>query len=96
MQPHYLTLIRTGREKRLRTIDWNDENSSIGKIEMKIGHCIFRMIQVFMVTGHTHQHQCGFVVKIIAFSEDENNYYGFKNEEYILIATRKQDTLQAK
>lgn len=53
-------------------------------------------VRIYSVNGlKLRLEQVGFLVKIMMFSEDENNYYGFKTEEYILIATRKQDALQA-
>jgi len=45
MQPHYLTLIRTGREKRLRTIDWNDGNSTIVMIDQTLLPVEYKVIE---------------------------------------------------
>jgi predicted SAM-dependent methyltransferase len=53
-------------------------------------------VRIYSVNGlKSRLEQVGFVVKIMKFSEEENNYYGFKTEEYVLVA-RKQDTLHAK
>ncbi len=54
-------------------------------------------VRIYSVDGlKSRLEQVGFVVKIMTFYEEENNYYGFKTEENILIATRKQDTLSTK
>lgn len=45
MQPHYLTLIQTGREKRLRTIDWNNENSTIVMIDQTLLPVEYKVIE---------------------------------------------------
>ena len=45
MQPHCLTLIRTGREKRLRTIDWNDENRTITMIDQTLLPAQYKVIE---------------------------------------------------
>lgn len=52
-------------------------------------------VRIYSVDGlKSRLEQVGFAVEIMTFAEDENNYYGFKTEEYILIAKRKQDILQ--
>lgn len=53
-------------------------------------------VRIYSVDGlKSRLEHNGFKVHIMAFSENEDNYYGFKPEEYILIASRKQDILQA-
>ncbi len=52
-------------------------------------------VRVYSVEGlKSRLEQAGFMVQIMMFSENEHNHNGFKTEEYILIAEKKQDTLK--
>ncbi len=48
-------------------------------------------VRIYSVNGLRFRlEKNGFAVKVMHFSEDEHNYYGLKPEEYVLIASRKQ------
>lgn len=52
-------------------------------------------VRVYSVKGlKSRLEQTGFVVEILTFAEDEDNYFGFKTDEFILIAKRNQNVLQ--
>jgi DNA-directed RNA polymerase subunit RPC12/RpoP len=44
-------------------------------------------LRIYSVDGlKSRLEQAGFMVNVFTFSENENNYYGFKTEEHVLIA----------